>query len=72
MNPQQLSLPVDQDPSEQLTNLLHLHDYSKLQFHVFRTLDYHLNNIGTHYNPTEPWRSIKTHCEPSHSHIKIV
>ena len=63
MNLQQLSdilnLPVGQDPSERLTNLLHHQDHSKLQFDHFRTLDYHLNNTGTHQNPTAPFSSIQ-------------
>ena len=62
VNPQQLSdilnLPVDQNPSEQLTNLLHHQDHSKRQFDLSRTLDYHLNNTGTHQNPPEPFSSI--------------
>ena len=61
-NPQQpsdiLNLPDDQDPSEWLTNLLHHQDHSKLQFDLFRTLDYHIINTGTHQNPPEPFSSI--------------
>ena len=59
MNAQQISdilnlnLPLDQDPSEQLTSHLHHQDHSKLQFDLFRTLDYHLNNTETHQNPPE-------------------
>ena len=62
-NPQQLreflNLPVNQDPSEQLRNLLHHQEPSKLQFDLFRTLDYHLNNTGTHQNSTAPFGSIQ-------------
>ena len=57
MNAEQISdilnLPVDQDPSERLTSHLHHQDHSKLQFDLFRTLDYHLNTTGTHQNPPE-------------------
>ena len=54
-----LNLPANQDPSERLTNLFHHQDHLKLQFDLFRTLDYHLNNTGTHQNPTAPFSLIK-------------
>ena len=74
MNPQQLNdilnLPVDQDPSEQLTNLLHHQDQPKLQVELFRTIDYHLNNTQP-IIPQNPQVQFKTHCEHSHSNVKI-
>ena len=61
MNPQRLSdtlnLPVDQEPSEVLTNLAHPQDRKNLHFYWFITLNYNLNTTGTHQNPLEPFSS---------------